>query len=296
MSLGDVFENPYYNKGLWVKGGFHCHTVNSDGGLSPEETVRTYREKGFNCLGITDHAHITPIENFSDEGFVGIDSTENGGDPDIIGIGVDEVLPKKLPLAERAQKLAEQGGFTIAAHPTYCAVTPDVYINCPGLHAMEIFNAYCDLAYTNGYATELWDMVLGSGKKIWGLATDDAHLNSKKRFYSDAGNAWIEILTKGFSRESIIESLKRGSFYSTQGPRFYDIEAQNSNISITCSPVAQVRWRTFGKRGYVHYPEGKSITKSVLPQWLKPRTFIRIELVDSDGKKAWSNPFWVKGD
>jgi hypothetical protein len=33
--------------GVWVKAGFHCHTVNSDGGLTPSMTVEEYRGKGY---------------------------------------------------------------------------------------------------------------------------------------------------------------------------------------------------------------------------------------------------------
>jgi hypothetical protein len=198
-------------------------------------------------------------------------------------------------LAKRASVLAEQGGFTIAAHPTWCAATPDVYANCPDLMALEIYNAYCDEAYTNGLATEIWDMVLGQGKRVWGVASDDAHINSRKRYYSDAGKAWVEIWAKELSKEAILQALKRGSFYSTQKPKFTSIKVEASTIQVTCSPVSQVRWRTYGKVGFVDYaPEGGSLTQSSLPGWFEPRIFVRIELVDHHGKKAWSNPFFIK--
>ncbi len=296
MNKSFRFEPSWFcEPGTWLKAGFHCHTINSDGGLTPEATVKNYREKGFQCLGITDHAQVTSVENFSDSDFIGIDSTENGGDPDVIGIGVANVVPKELSLPERTQALAHQGGFTIAAHPTYCAVTPDMYVNCPDLMAIEIYNAYCDEAYANGFATELWDMVLGQGKKIWGVASDDAHLNPRKRYYSDAGRAWVEIWSEELSRAAILHSLKRGSFYSTQGPKFMSITVETSTIKLTCSPVAQVRWRTFGNVGFVEYaPEDGSLTESILPEWFKPRVFVRIELIDHQGKKAWSNPFFIE--
>jgi hypothetical protein len=55
-----------------------------------------------------------------------------------------------------------------------------------------------------------------------------------------------------------------------------------------------VRWRTFGKVGFVDYASpGDTLTRSELPEWFQPSVFVRIELVDSRGKKAWSNPFFV---
>jgi len=199
-----------------------------------------------------------------------------------------------MSFQERAEDLAKQGAFTIGAHPTFSAVTPKIYVSCPDLMAMEIYNAYCDEAYASGTATELWDMVLGQGKRIWGIAGDDAHLNPKKRYYSRAGLAWVEIWSEEFSRKSIQKSLKQGLFYSTQGPEFRIIEVEPNRIKIECSPVAQVRWITFGDVGFVDYAsESSFLTHSFLPEWFEPNIFVRIELVDDKGKRAWSNPFFV---
>jgi len=283
---------PIQLHGKRVKAGFHCHTVKSDGGLTPEQTIERYQSKGFHCVGITDHHQVTVID--VNNGFLSLNSTENGGDPDIIGVGVKSAVDPDLPLSERANMLACQGGFTIAAHPTYCGVLPGAYVECDDLMAMEIYNAYCDAAYTNGYAVELWDMVLGQGKRIFGVAGDDAHLNPKKRYYSDAGLGWIEIWAHTLTQKSILEALKQGAFFSTQGPTFNRIVVEQATIRIECSPVTLVRWRTFGSTGFVDYARNDSeITCSTLPEWYRPNTYVRIELVDHEGKRAWSNPFFV---
>jgi predicted metal-dependent phosphoesterase TrpH len=286
--------SPLVLSGSRIRAGFHCHTLHSDGGLSPASTVNEYRAKGYQCLGITDHFGVTPTAAFTASDFVGIDSTENGGYPDVIGVGVTSAVPADWPLSERASALASQGAFTIAAHPTYCAATPEMYTNAADLMAIEIYNAYCDEAYCNGLATELWDMVLGQGKRLWGVAGDDAHLNRSKRYYSRAGRAWVEIWSATFTHDAILSALKRGAFFSTQGPRFERIEIRQDGIQIECSAVRQVRWRTFGKVGFVDYADaGASLTHSALPNWYHPTAFVRIELVDDQGKKAWSNPFFV---
>ncbi len=125
MNKNFRFEHSWFcEPGTWFKAGFHCHTINSDGGLTPEATVKHYREKGFQCLCITDHAQVTSVEGFSDNDFIGINSTENGGDPDVIGIGVDTAVPKELSLPERTQALAHQGGFTIAWNGRIHACNP----------------------------------------------------------------------------------------------------------------------------------------------------------------------------
>jgi len=285
-----LFDRP----GQWLKGGFHCHSTESDGGLSPAGTVARYSERGYGVLGITDHGVVTDTEDLAAEGLITLNSTENGGHPDIIGVGVSEAVPPERSLADRARALADQGGFTIAAHPTYCAVTPADYLRCPDLMALEILNAYCDEAYANGYATELWDMLLGQGKRIWGVAGDDAHLNPRKRYYSDAGRAWVEIWAAEQTPAGVLTALRTGAFYSTQGPSFTAIRAEGARLEVECSPVAQVRWRTYGSVGFVDWaPEGGSLTRSELPEGFGTRVFVRVELVDAAGLKAWSNPFFV---
>ena len=295
MTDHSAFEpSPFGQPGQWTRAGFHCHSINSDGGLTPAETVATYRALGYECLGITDHAMVTNIEGFSDATFVALDSTENGGDPDVIGIGVREAVPREWSLDDRCAALAQQGGFAIAAHPHYCAVDPNDYVHCPDLHALEICNAYCDQAYANGIATEVWDLVLGQGKRVWGVAGDDAHLNPKKRYFSRAGQAWVEVWARELTRPAILDALKRGAFYSTQGPKFHAFHIDGTRPRIECSPVAQVRWRTYGRVGFVdHAAQSGAITNSQLPDWFEPSVFLRIELVDRQGRRAWSNPFFV---
>ena len=286
---------PFVGPGRWIKAGFHCHTLHSDGGLTPEETARTYRDLGYGCLGITDHHVVTDGEGLSTPEMLLINATENGGDPDIIGVGVAEAAPFHWSLNQRAAALARQGGFVIAAHPHYCAVDLDDYVNCPDLHAREILNAYCDQAYANGLATEVWDMVLGRGKRVWGVAGDDAHLNPKKRYYSHAGQAWVEVWARELSQAGVLDALHAGAFYSTQGPRFTAIEADGPEMHIACTPVAQVRWRTYGRVGFVDYaPEGGDLTRSALPDWFEPRVYVRVELVDRQGRRAWSNPVFAE--
>lgn len=297
MTASSPFEIPRRGlSGNRIKAGFHCHTIHSDGGLSVKATVDRYRAAGFACLGITDHRRVTAVDGLSDREFIAIKATENGGDPDLIGVGIETTAAPHLSLSERAHTIVEQGGVTIAAHPTYCGVLPGSYVACQDLMAMEIYNAYCDAAYANGYALELWDMVLGQGKRIWGVAGDDAHLNPRKRYYSDAGRGWIEIWAGSLTEKAILEAFKAGAFFSTQGPVFNAITVAEREIRVQCSPVKEVRWRTFGNVGYVEYADSNTpLTSASLPDGFLPRAYVRIELVDYQGKKAWSNPIFVAG-
>lgn len=69
MADDPTFEPSAFDRpGHWLKGGFHCHSLQSDGGLSPAETVACYKTEGFQVLGITDHAGVTDTRDLASDG------------------------------------------------------------------------------------------------------------------------------------------------------------------------------------------------------------------------------------
>lgn len=298
MNQSEVrFEDPgFSDSGIWVKTALHCHSTYSDGAIEPDEVVERHRLKGYGCVSVTDHGAVFSTESLSRKSLIGINGTENGGEPDIVAIGAKRAVESSLPLAERATALAEQGAFTIGAHPPYCRVYPEDYLACKNLMAMEIYNAYRDHTQANGIATELWDMILGRGKRIYGVATDDAHFRNKRDWYSDCGHGWVEIQVADFTAEALLAGLKHGHFFSTQGPRFTEFHVSGSVIEIACTAVKEVRFRSFGSEGYVQRPGSRSdsLTEASLPRGFVPDTYVRIELVDHFGLRAWSNPVFVE--
>jgi len=59
-------SNPFREKGFWFKGNLHTHTTNSDGALSPEQTIRLYKKNGYDFLSITEHEVVTDIKQLSE--------------------------------------------------------------------------------------------------------------------------------------------------------------------------------------------------------------------------------------
>ena len=43
----------------WYKGNIHCHTLNSDGDLTPKAVADLYKHGGYDFICITDHNHVT---------------------------------------------------------------------------------------------------------------------------------------------------------------------------------------------------------------------------------------------
>ena len=52
-------KNPFTTPGVWLKGNLHTHATQSDGALSPGETIRWHERFGYDFVAITDHDRVT---------------------------------------------------------------------------------------------------------------------------------------------------------------------------------------------------------------------------------------------
>ena len=64
----DRIINGFSDRGNWYRGNLHSHTTVSDGVLTPEESVKAFREQGYSFLCISDHNTYTDFrKKFNDE-------------------------------------------------------------------------------------------------------------------------------------------------------------------------------------------------------------------------------------
>ena len=78
-------------------------------------------------------------------------------------------------------------------------------------------------------------MLLNEGGRLHGFATDDAH-----HMAHDAFGGWIHVKAESLEPQSILESLKSGAFYSSQGPQIENIEIQGDEVLVECSSASAV--------------------------------------------------------
>ena len=94
--------------------------------------------------------------------------------------------------------------------------------------------------------------------------------------------------------EALLAALKRGDFYSTQGPELRDVRLEGDHVVVECSAVSSIiaiGWGTGAKA--VH---GASMTRGEVPlARLNNSPWLRVAVIDAAGKRAWSNPIWVEG-
>ena len=60
----------------YFKAQLHCHSKNSDGGLTVEQQKELFKEKGYSVIAFTDHEHLVDNSFLDDENFLTITSCE----------------------------------------------------------------------------------------------------------------------------------------------------------------------------------------------------------------------------
>ena len=74
--------------------------------------------------------------------------------------------------------------------------------------------------------------VLSHTRKVWGVAADDAHGGDLRDSCGEFFGGFIEVQAEEFRQQSIIEAIKKGSFYSSNGPEIYDIRIKDGRLEV----------------------------------------------------------------
>jgi predicted metal-dependent phosphoesterase TrpH len=310
MTLRDpAFTAP----GRFWRGNLHTHSTNSDGVLPPEEVCRRYRAEGYDFLALTDHFvglwgyPITDTTGYRTEGFTTILGAElhsgamaNGELWHILAVGLPAGFPPSdsphfTPVegqetaAEIAQRAVEAGAFVAIAHPQWSGLTLADARAVTAAHAVEIYNHGCATGCDRPDGFAIADLLLTEGRRLTMVATDDAHFSEPDHF-----GGWVMVKAEANEPEALLDALKAGHFYSTQGPELRDVRIEGNRVIVESSAVSSVvaiGWGT-GAKG-VH---GHSMTRTEVPlDRLLGSPWIRVSVIDAAGKRAWSNPIW-RGD
>ena len=153
-------------------------------------------------------------------------------------------------------------------------------------HAIEVYNHGSHVENDRGYGWGLCDILLNQGWRLTGFASDDAH-----HVTHDAFGGWIQVWAERLDPDLILESLKAGCYYSSQGPEIHDIRFEDDEIHVACSPVAVISAQ--GKGSRAKYVKGDGMTEGRLPLKRFKDAHIRITVRDAQGRHAWSNPVWL---
>ena len=290
------FDSPFDAPGEWLKGNLHNHTTESDGRQSPQELVAAYEERGYDFLALTDHGCVTETDGLARERLVLLRGAEchapmpTGGTLAHL-LALD--LPKGfvVPEARNAQTLidalADAGALVVMAHPYWCGQTSRDLEVLHGYAGIEVFNTTCQVTIGKGTSSVHWDELLCRRRPLLGFAVDDTH-----KLARDAFGGWIMVRAGDRGKDAILDAIAHGRFYATCGPVIEGITIDGGVVRARTSPAASINFVSNGPQGgHCFHEDGSPITEAEH----RPRPaalYIRVEVTDLAGRKAWSNPIF----
>lgn len=284
-------DNPYSDiVGNWYKGALHTHSNKSDGGLSPKELIDWYKNRGYSFLSLTDHGKVTDISMYNDDDFLTFNGEELSN-PHVVALNINETIEDKLDFSSQIKAIQEQNGLAIIAHPYWMGLTMEDLLKQDGYIGIEIFNNICEELNGKGYSLAQWDELLSYGRKVWGFAVDDCHMNEK---YPNADKGWIMVRSKNLSRDEILNAIRNGNFYSSSGPQIYNINIIDNIVKVEASlEVDIIRFVGSAWRGCSVKPVKKAKFSYAEYKIVGDEKYIRVECIDDNGRIVWSNPIFI---
>jgi hypothetical protein len=298
------FINPFTQPGNWYKGNIHTHTTLSDGTKTPEEIIELYKEAGYDFLSITDHTIVAKTTHLSKYDFLLIPGEEIciGTSTSktlyhLVALGIENTLPYQdfdhfIDPQIVIDTINQQGGLTILAHPYWSGLNHSDMMKVNMYHGVEIYNTSCDYERNTGYSEAHIDGIIVAGRKPFIYATDDHHGAEMGNAPLDACEAWISVKANELSEKAIMTAIRNGLFYSSTGPEIKDIRIDEKGvINVECSPVKYISFVSTPSLGLKFHAIKEPLTRAKYPG--RPgETYVRIEIEDFEGRKAWSNPIY----
>lgn len=296
--------------GRFFRGNLHTHSTLSDGVLEPAEVCRRYKAEGYDFIALTDHfiGHygypIADTKPFRDNMFTTIlgaelhsGAMENGELWHILAVGLPEDFtpsntPGFHPVADQetgpdiARRAREAGAFVAIAHPQWSGLTLNDARSIEAAHAVEIYNHGCATGCDRADGFHTADLLLSEGRRLTLVATDDAHFSEPDHF-----GGWVMVKAEANTPELLLEALKRGDFYSSQGPEIKGVSLSATELTVESTAVASVIVQ--GQGSAAKATHGHSLTSASVPlERFASSPWIRVTVIDAAGKRAWTNPIW----
>lgn len=285
-------DAPFY------KGNLHMHTTNSDGQYTPEQAMALYKDRGYDFICLTDHWKSVPEQRY--EGMlvlsgIEIDYLDDVQAVHIIGVGVDpdrlncdRVAVRGQPIQAGIDMLLQAGGLAFLAHPAWSLNTLECVRDLRGLSGAEVYNTVSGPPWSADRAnsSSLLDMFAANGVRFPFIAVDDTHW-----YQGEDCRSFIRLQAEELSREGILEALRSGRFHASQGPEIHQIELDEKRLVIRSSPASRAIFSSNLPWVAARCKEGTNVTEWVYERNpARKETFIRCELWDASGQRAWTSP------
>jgi hypothetical protein len=182
-------------------------------------------------------------------------------------------------------------------HPGWSLQSTEEVHGIRGLDTFEVYNHASQFKDNNGDGQAHWAVFLNSGLRAWALAVDDNHAASDDLDGDDTLGGYIMMSMPSLSYENFAYALENGHFYASSGPEIleYAIDEETDEIVLRCSPVHRVLIKGIHTvPDYRLASRADTITEARIPlaPIRKKEPFFRLELMDTKGRRAYSQPWW----
>jgi hypothetical protein len=221
-------------EGRFFRGNLHCHSNRSDDLLEPEYVLGAYRDAGYDFICLSDHFEaeygwqITDTRHLRDEGFTTIVGAELSSGAwterntywvTAAGLPVDFEAPPAGDHAEAIERAGDLVAFVVMLHPGLNNLPLAAAEELPALDAVDAVEIYnhnmATAAFPDGAdGAYMLDGLLEKGYRVLVNAGDDAHCGHLQ----DRFGGWVEVYCERLDPQALLDSLKAGLYYSTQGP------------------------------------------------------------------------------
>lgn len=289
-----TIANPFSQTGIWLKANLHTHTTLSDGDRPPLARVEQYAAAGYQVLAITDHRVVAAVEPLERPGLTLLRSLEahpiclDGPVYHLVCLNVSPAF--RYDESRRPNELIAQvradGGEVLVAHPYWCGHGLEHILALENVIGMEVYNATC-AGIGKADSTMFWDYLLAAGRFLPAVAVDDAHGPR------DAFKGWTMIRAASAGVADVMAALRAGSYYASCGPEFADVRLADGVLDVRCSAVSEIRFVCRGACGSCQWSTpGAGLTEG---RFKVPASagYVRVQIVDSQGRSAWTNPWLV---
>jgi hypothetical protein len=297
----------------WYRGNTHTHTLESDGDSPPEYVARWYKEHGYSFLVISDHNVWTDpakLATLVDSSFLLIPGEElttsfqqrpvhvNGLNlPHVIAPQTDSTLLGTIQKNVDAVRHVE--GVPHINHPNFgWAIDQETLAQVQNDRLLEIFNGHPTVHNHGGGDAPgmeaVWDYLLTGGKRIYGIAVDDAH-HFQGEFAperANPGRGWVSVRADGLAADEIMRRMEAGEFYASTGVELAAVRITPKTLEIEIAQRGNFKYTTefIGANGVVLERTGANPAHYTL---FGDEVYVRARVTDSGGAVAWIQPVFV---
>lgn len=309
VRIKGVVHNQFGVPGKWLKGNLHNHLDRPGNEKWLADAVEHYHQLGYDFIAGMEHDRIVDVSPRPD--LVVVPGAEVSGPGHTLVFGLDE-LPVVDARGEACQRMAalirsvkQKGGMTFLAHPFKSGYSwSDLKLLCgAGLDGIEVVNSNVrGKIADSGRADQIWHNLLREGESLIAIGGDDAHGH-----HEDIGSlgwggfshmAWTGLLAGEFSSAGILEALRAGRTYASEGPRIRGIScSDDGKMKVSCTPCVSCHFRSVGGSwgGASVFPDEDAAASDrfvfdFATSGYRIQDRLVVVLQDEYGRRAWTSP------